>query len=76
MKQSNNKRKFSVYLSQSDIEQLDYVAKELDITRGELVRMELERAVLRLRNVYGNAKNSKSPLYYIYIIYAVYTRLA
>jgi hypothetical protein len=55
MKQSNNKRKFSVYLSQSDIEQLDYVAKELDITRGELVRMELERAVLRLRNVYGNA---------------------
>lgn len=55
LKQSNSKRKFSIYLSDSDIEQLDYVAKELDTTRGEMVRKELELFVRKLRNVYGNA---------------------
>lgn len=48
-----NKRKFSVYLSQSDIEYLDYVAKELNTTRGEMVRKELERFVLKLKHVFG-----------------------
>lgn len=51
MKQS--KRKFSVYLSQSDIEYLDYVANELNTTRGEMVRKELEKFVLKLRHVFG-----------------------
>lgn len=47
------KRKFSVYLSDSDIKQLDYVAKELHTTRGEMVRKELEKFVLKLKHVFG-----------------------
>lgn len=54
MKQSN-KRKFSVYLSQQDIDYLDYVASELDTTRGEMVRKELEKFVLKLRHVFGES---------------------
>lgn len=48
-----NKRKFSVYLSDSDIKYLDQVAKELDMTRGEMVRKELEKFVLKLKHVFG-----------------------
>lgn len=59
-------KKFSISLKTSDVDYLDYVAKELDLARGELVRKALEHYVLKLKCTYGdnpyiNAKFKREP---------------
>jgi predicted DNA-binding protein len=49
-------KKRSVYLRESDMEYLEYVAKEIGKSRGELMREILEREVKKYKLVFGKLK--------------------
>jgi translation initiation factor RLI1 len=50
---SDSKKKFSVLVLESDIAYLDYVAEEMNITRGKLIRIAIDNEVRKLKNIYG-----------------------
>lgn len=50
---SEKKRRFTVLLPESDVAYLDYVAEELNITRGKLIRIAIDNEVRKLKHIYG-----------------------
>ncbi|PGD91921.1 hypothetical protein COM48_22620 [Bacillus wiedmannii] len=52
-------KKRSVNLNESDMEYLEYVAKETGKTAGELIREILEREIKKYKLVFGKPYNAK-----------------
>lgn len=50
---TTRKKRFTVLASESDIAYLDYVAEELNISRGKLIRIAIENHVHKLKHIYG-----------------------